>query len=401
MYLPGLKDAKVTGMEKRPDGMDIHVEMEICPHECPECGSWTQKVHDYRIRRIGHLKLFERMTRLVYNRRRYVCRKCGKRFSERNPFVGRYQRFSVEWNQAVGLRSVKVKTFKEAAVSFGTSASTITRRFDALAASVMKEPGKLPKAIAIDEYKGDTRAGKYQVVIANAETREPIDILPDRRLKTVEDYLRKHGEKVEVVVMDMSHTFKSAVRKALDKPVIVADRFHFVRYVHWALERVRIRVQKDFSDYDRKRCKKKRRVFHKDSGKLSDEERKILDRYLKMHPDLRTAYDLKETFKQWFKKAKSVGQKKIARVKKALHHFYGLIESAGLTEFKKTRSTLQNWETEILNSFVFGYSNGFLEAINNTTKVLKRNAYGYRNFNRMRARILLSHEYKELEIHVA
>jgi len=37
---------------------------------------------------------------------------------------------------------------------------------------------------------------------------------------------------------------------------------------------------------------------------------------------------------------------------------------------------------EILNSFIFGCTNGFLEGINNHTKVMKRNAYGFRNFER-------------------
>ncbi|WP_188392254.1 transposase, partial [Compostibacillus humi] len=53
-----------------------------------------------------------------------------------------------------------------------------------------------------------------------------------------------------------------------------------------------------------------------------------------------------------------------------------------------------------LNSFVYGYSNGFLEGINNHTKVMKRNAFGFRNFRRSRARILLSHKYKEIGVHV-
>jgi len=137
-------------MIKKEDGIDIHVGMGVRLHTCPECYSRTRKVHDYRIRKVGHLKLFEQMTSLVYNRRRYICRQCGKRFSENNPFVGRYQCFSNDWNKSVGLRSIKAKTFKVMAVSFGASATTITRRFDTLASTIMKGPVKLPKAIAIE-----------------------------------------------------------------------------------------------------------------------------------------------------------------------------------------------------------------------------------------------------------
>jgi len=59
-------------------------------------------------------------------------------------------------------------------------------------------------------------------------------------------------------------------------------------------------------------------------------------------------------------------------------------------------STYRNWQKEILNSFVFGYSNGFVEGLNNLIKVIKRNAFGFRNFKRLRAKILLNHHYKKI-----
>jgi len=55
---------------------------------------------------------------------------------------------------------------------------------------------------------------------------------------------------------------------------------------------------------------------------------------------------------------------------------------------------------EILNSFIFGCTNGFLEGVNNHTKVMKRNAYGVRNIEGARARILLAYKYKRIGVHV-
>ena len=66
----------------------------------------------------------------------------------------------------------------------------------------------------------------------------------------------------------------------------------------------------------------------------------------------------------------------------------------------KARKTFKNWQKEILNSYAFGYSNGFLEGINNTSKVLKRNAYGFRKFEHYKAKILLNHVYKNVGIHL-
>lgn len=49
---------------------------------------------------------------------------------------------------------------------------------------------------------------------------------------------------------------------------------------------------------------------------------------------------------------------------------------------------MMNWLTGILNSFTTAITNGFTEGCNNKIKVLKRNAYGFRNFKRFRNRIL-------------
>ncbi|MER2079803.1 transposase [Psychrobacillus psychrotolerans] len=54
-----------------------------------------------------------------------------------------------------------------------------------------------------------------------------------------------------------------------------------------------------------------------------------------------------------------------------------------------------------MNSFVNNYYDGFLECINNLTKVIKWNAFGYQNFLRFRAIILLIHKYKKIGTHVS
>lgn len=259
---------------------------------------------------------------------------------------------------------------------------------------------ELPKVIAIDEYKGDTREGKYQLIIADGITKEPIDILPNRYKKTIKHYLKQHGAKVEVVIMDMSPAFKAAVIDALGKPVIVADRFHFVRYMYWALDGVRRRVQSTWNDYDRKKCKKMRYVFHRNSKKLTQEDRWYLDRYLSMSSELKEAYELKEAFNEWFVQAKENGPEKILQTKEQLIAFYQLVTKTDIPEFNRAIKTLQNWQIEILNSFAYNLSNGFLEGINNLTKVMKRNAFGFRSFMRFRAKILLTHKYKKIGYHV-
>ena len=63
---------------------------------------------------------------------------------------------------------------------------------------------------------------------------------------------------------------------------------------------------------------------------------------------------------------------------------------SGLAEFNASLTMLANWGSYILNSFDCPYSNGFTEGTNNKIKVIKRNAYGYRNFKNFRNRIFFS-----------
>ncbi|WP_347862328.1 ISL3 family transposase [Salimicrobium sp. PL1-032A] len=395
MIIPGFEDMEVTKTEEREGTYYLHVQMPKKSQVCPSCSDKTSRVHDYRVQKVQHLKLFERLTHVFYRKRRYACT-CGKKFAEQNSLVDRYQRHSKEWNQAFGFRLIHGKNFKDTARQFHTSSNTAVRRFDRISASHLKEVEELPRVIAIDEYKGDTDHGKYQVIIANAETGEPIDILPDRSSETVKDYLKKKKSNVECVVMDMSHTFKSAVNKALNNPIIVADRFHFCRYINWAVDRVRKRVQKDFHEYDRRKCKKMRHVFHKPYDILSDKQRWYLERYLDLSSELKMAYELKEAYKKWFELAKHEGEGRIKQVKERLYAFYDLVASSGMKEFMSAIATFKNWQPEIMNSFIFDYSNGFVEGLNNQTKVLKRNAFGFRRHDRLRARILMHHQFKHV-----
>ena len=397
MNFPGLKDVIVEKIEEVGNRTVLHVSLPKRKHTCPKCGEKTVKVHDYRMQKIKHLKWFERLTIFFYKRRRYAC-VCGKRFSEESPFVDKYQRYTKEWNQVARIRSIKGKTFKEVGEVLGTSSSTIIRRFKEVAKEHLVGGVRLPKVIAIDEYKGDTDAGKFQLVIANAETHEPIDILPKRRKDTIKDYLYKNGADVEKVVMDMNPSFKAAVNQALGRPLIIADRFHFCRYIYWAIDEVRRKVQKEWHAYDRKMCKRMRFVLYKRNDKLTEKNRWYLDRYTGFSDELKRAYELKEAYCEWFDWAKKTDD--VGEVKRRLEAFYRKVEEAKIPAFIKAIRTLKNWQVEILNSFIFNYSNGFLEGINNKTKVMKRNAYGFRRFDHARAKILLNIKYKEIGVHL-
>lgn len=176
------------------------------------------------------------------------------------------------------------------------------------------------------------------------------------------------------------------------------NRFHYCRYIYWAMDEVRRKVQVDWDDYDRKKCKRMRHVFYKRQSLLKEEYMWYLKRYTEKSPVLKKAHELKELYCAWFDWAKTTTDMK--EIKNRLYAFYREVEVADIPAFSKAIRTLKNWQVEILNSFSFGYSNGFLEGINNKTKVLKRNAFGFRRFEHFRAKILLNIRYKEIGVHL-
>ncbi len=141
-----------------------------------------------------------------------------------------------------------------------------------------------------------------------------------------------------------------------------------------------------------------RHVLYKRQEKLTRTNAWYLARYTGMSKTLKQAHELKEAYCKWFDWAKET--KDIVEVKKELEAFYRKVEESEIPAFIKAIRTFKNWQTEILNSFSFGYSNGFLEGINNKTKVMKRNAYGFRRFDHFRAKILLNIKYKEVGVHL-
>ena len=107
---------------------------------------------------------------------------------------------------------------------------------------------------------------------------------------------------------------------------------------------------------------------------------------------LSTAYYLKEKFLD------ILDCKDKQSAKKALSNWILNAQDSGLQSFINCSKTMINWSPGILNSIEHPYTNGFTEGCNNKIKILKRNAYGYRNFNRFRNRILHIFSYQKSKL---
>ncbi len=143
--LLGMEDVELENVEENKHEIKLHLCMRRKQQRCPACGAATEKVHDYRTRRIRDLELRGKKALLLYQRRRYVCSACGKRFSERCPFVGRYQRFTHRTTEAIIDWLHRRKSIVDVARDSGTSVSGVNRVLNHLS---VPKPQQLPVAIS-------------------------------------------------------------------------------------------------------------------------------------------------------------------------------------------------------------------------------------------------------------
>ena len=376
--LLNLEDVIITGVENISDQLHIYIELPRKKHICPACGASTDRIHDYRIQTIKDVPL-ARDTFLHLRKRRYRC-SCGKRFFEKNTFLPRYYRVTSRLVAQIIQEFKKIVPATEIGSRFNVSAVTAMRYFICF----NKKLKELPEVISLDEFKGNSGGQKYNSILVDPKDKKVLDILPNRYENDLIKYFSQFPSKTEVkyFVCDMNPHFRNVASTCFKQATIVADRYHVVRQVYWAMEKVRKNEQRNLPDRLRKYFKKSRYLLMKSMDKLSPEEMDRLALMFEIAPRLADAYRIKNEFLTVFHSQSS------AEGRPRLADWLLSVEVMEMQEFQDCVTAYRNWFQEILNSMDVPWSNGYIEGCNNKTKVLKRVCFGMRNFNNFRKRIL-------------
>lgn len=376
--LLNLEDIIITNVENIASQLHIYIELPRTKHICPVCGAVTDRIHDYRMQIIKDIPL-ARDTFLHFRKRRYRC-SCGKRFFEINTFLPRYYRVTSRLVAQIIQEFRKIVPATEISSRFNVSAVTAMRYFNCFNQRIKE----LPEVLSLDEFKGNSGGQKYNSIIVDPKDRKVLDILPNRYENDLIKYFSQFPSKTKVkyFVCDMNPHFRNVAATCFPNATVVADRYHVVRQVYWAMERVRKNGQNKLPDRHRKYFKKSRHLLMKPMEKLTDEEMDRLALMFEIAPRLADAYRLKNEFLTVIRSNSSaVGKQKLA-------DWLLSVEVMDLPEFHDCTKAYHNWFQEILNSMDVPWSNGYIEGCNNKTKVLKRVCFGMRNFSNFRKRIL-------------
>ena len=256
--LTGLQGLEIKNIENTDNKIHIFCQLKRKHHKCPCCNAITNTIHDYRVQVIKDIPDFGKKCFIHLKKRRYRC-SCGKRFAENNSFLPRYHRMTNRLSTYIIDRLREITSFSSIAREVNLSVSTVIRIFDFVSYS----PKKLPVALSIDEFKGNTNREKYQCILTDPVNKVVLDILPKR----YESYLTKYfnaftkveRSKVKYFVSDMWKPYSNISSVWFKNATQIVDKYHWFRQVIWAFEAVRKQEQKKFSKSHRRYFKKSRK----------------------------------------------------------------------------------------------------------------------------------------------
>ena len=379
-----LKGIKVTKFRNRKNRIRIHIELPVREHTCPCCHSKTSRVHDYRFQLIKDIPIYYKDTFIYYRKRRYVCKNCGKKFYEKNNFLPKRARKTNRLSAFIIEKLKEKQSMKDIAKLSNISTTTVSKLLPYLSVNT----SHLPEVLCIDEFKGNAGNFKYQVSLMDGKERKIIDVIECTHKVHLFNYFNKFSleerKKVKYIIMDLWQPYKDLAKTYFPKAKIVADRFHYTRYIVQAVDTVRKKVQNTLTPEERRYFKHSKKLVLSRYINLSKEQREELNYILiNYSEELRRVYDEKEELLNIIHS----GEKYLAIDKLNQWVKYNL--DSKYEVLNECAKTYQNWIEEIRNSLLVPYSNGVIEGYNNKIKVLKRIAFGFRNFYNFKARILL------------
>lgn len=390
----GLKGYLVEGAWEDEGTIRIQVAVPREALSCGQCGCRRVHIHE-RARREWKSAPFGTIPVVItMDSPKVKCLRCHSKSWHQPTFANGQRRVTKTFEKTLDAWLSKL-TLQDAATMFGVAWHTVCdvdlARLKKLPRPQLSEVQRL----AIDENYLGTRHG-FVTTVLDLDTQAIVSVTKGRGQAALDQFfstLKQAGSQIKAVATDMSGGYIAAVQKHLPKAALVFDRFHVVKLMNEKLTALRREMYHELTDKQHRQVLKGTRwLLLKNPENLKQnekvDERARLKEALKLNESLATAYYLKEDLRQlWEQGSKSAAEK-------FLESWCKRAEASGIRHLHVMANTLRMYRSGLLNWYDHPISTGPLEGINNKIGALQRQAYGYRNFEHLKERILTLHHTK-------
>ena len=373
------------------DGIEFTIEQERCELRCPACGSWGVQAKGRIPREFKTLPIGGKPVSLAFEVPRVECADCGCRrqvklgFADpRVSYTRAFARYALELSRHMTIQDVADHLRVSWDMIKEIQREDLQRRFS-------RPKLKKLRQIAIDEISIG-RGHRYLTVVMDLQSGAVLFVGDGKGADALLPFwrsLRASHAKVRAVAIDMSAAYINAVTTYLKKAVIVFDHFHVIKLYNEKLSDLRRDVYRELTDSIQRGILKGTRwllLKNPENLDLEKNEKARLDKALKLNTPLSTAYYLKEQLRLLW------SQENKRQARRFLKGWLALAEASGIRMLINFAKTLRLHQEGILNYYSYRISTGPLEGTNNKIKTMKRQAYGFRDRQFFKLKILGIHE---------
>ncbi len=379
-FVPGYK---ITDIQDTGDQVYIILE-KVGSSKCPQCGSVNNHIEESYTRIVRDLNLRNKQSHVVFAENKIRCCTCGYRGIEYLEFVRPYSRCTKELEDAVGFCTSRMP-LTDACAIWGLDWKTVKDIDKRSIQDKMIDLKTLnPTMIGVDEIAYQ-KGHHYLTIVRDITARKVIWIGFKRKAATLDGFFTELGPEksrnITVCCMDMWDPYIASVRKNSTAD-IVFDKFHIVKKVNEAVDKVRKKVFAQSDKSTRKEMKHKRfLILHRRKNLTEEEDIESLDQILESNKPLYTAYVLKEEIADIFDDVNE------DRETVRLEQWFKNVSDSGIAEFTPVVSMIQNYLYGVLNYFKYRLTNAGSEGFNNKINVIKRAAFGFRDIEYFKLKI--------------
>jgi len=369
----------------------IHQDPDAC--RCSACGSRAVISRGHAERQFLALPIGRRKTSVVLPIPRVECLACGRvrqvqvPFAEpRRSYTKSFERYVLELSRSMTIRDVAHHLDVGWDLVKEIQKRDLQRRY-------AQPKLKHLRALAIDEI-AVAKGHRYLTVVLDLESGAVVFVGDGKGADALKPFwkrLRPSGAKIQAVAMDMSAAYRSAVATHLPKAKIVFDHFHVIKLFNEKLSDLRRALYREATDVQHKEVLKGTRwLLLKSAENLDPEkdEKRRLQEALKLNEPLATAYYLKEDLRRFWEQP----GKRFATT--FLDGWIRRAEASGIKILQQMAKTLAAHRSGLLAYYDVMITSGPMEGTNNKIKTMKRQAYGFRDLEFFKLKILAIHETK-------